>query len=267
MMLDVLEFAERSRVASTVDELNGFFAKLVTGWGFTSFTAIQVSKRPDKLSRPLERMFGSGITDWGEHYKATGHVRHDPMIPALMASSVGLWWSEGERAAHYRRQRLVFDEARDFGWNHGLAIPVRLADGSVWSCALASDQMDEREEIRFAATSVAGIFVSQGAILQAGEQRPLNNGHLLTRRQRDVVLWLGRGLKAGEIGDVLGTSERTVSHHIEAAKARLGTRTQAGLVAEALLGGEILLGEIGQSAPNPPLVGVDWDNPPIRSGT
>lgn len=246
-MHEVLEFAERSRLASTVGELNLAFSKLATGWGFTSFTAIQISERSNRLRRPLERSFGIGIGTWGVHYRESGHLRHDPLIGKLMTGNTGFWWSEGEREASEKRQKVIFDEARDYGWKHGLAIPVRLADGSLWSCALASDQLDEREEVRLAASAVAGLFINHGAILLAAEERTLSNDHVLTPRQRDVVRWLARGLNAGEVGEVLGTSERTVSHHIEAAKTRLGAKTQAGLVMEAVLAGEVQLSEISSS--------------------
>jgi DNA-binding CsgD family transcriptional regulator len=55
---------------------------------------------------------------------------------------------------------------------------------------------------------------------------------MITKREKEVVEWLIRGLILKEIADKLGISKRTVVAHIINARARIGARTTAQLVAK-----------------------------------
>lgn len=240
----VRSFSVAARSAETVGQLNAAFHELAHGWGFDAFAAIQVSSRQQDLRQPIARSFGRPKPNWIDQYRAAGHVRHDPTIPLVMQSIEPYWWGDVEARSRTREERLVFDEAREFGMHHGLGVPVRLADGSVWSCVMAARHVERSEEVTIAAVTAASLYVGRGAVLQSREIQAIRMSYLLTPRQREVVTWLARGLSTDEIGEVLRTSGKTVSNHVEASKRRLGVRTQAGLVAEALLRGEILLEDV-----------------------
>jgi DNA-binding CsgD family transcriptional regulator len=53
----------------------------------------------------------------------------------------------------------------------------------------------------------------------------------LTDRQSEVVSYVARGFSAAEIGIALSVSEHTVRDHLKNARATLGARTRAHLVA------------------------------------
>jgi DNA-binding CsgD family transcriptional regulator len=55
----------------------------------------------------------------------------------------------------------------------------------------------------------------------------------LSKREAKVLLWISQGKRNGEIGVILGTSERTVGKHVEGILRKLGveTRTAAATVA------------------------------------
>ncbi|MEV0068886.1 MULTISPECIES: response regulator transcription factor [unclassified Amycolatopsis] len=61
---------------------------------------------------------------------------------------------------------------------------------------------------------------------------------LFTPRERDVLALLGRGLSNRDIAAELGLAERTVKVHVGnlLAKLQVGSRTQAALAAERVLG-------------------------------
>jgi DNA-binding CsgD family transcriptional regulator len=61
----------------------------------------------------------------------------------------------------------------------------------------------------------------------------------LTKRQRQVLRMLARGMKTNEISEVLGISTKTTRNHIEHINKRLGVYTRAGAVAFALRAGII----------------------------
>lgn len=237
MWESVRDFSVKARDLRSVAELNNAFGRLAERWGFDTFAAVQVSTRSQDLRQPIARSLGKPRLDWIEHYRTAGHVYHDPGVRRVMVSTDPYWWSDAEAEATSARERLVFDEAREFGMKHGLAVPVRLADGSVWSCVLAAEHVERSEELTLAATTVAHLFVGRGVVLQAREARQIDMAYKLTARQREVLIWLARGLTADEIGEVLGLSGKTVSNHLDDCKRRLSARTQAGVLAEALLRG------------------------------
>jgi DNA-binding CsgD family transcriptional regulator len=55
---------------------------------------------------------------------------------------------------------------------------------------------------------------------------------MITKREKEVVEWLIRGLIIKEIAVKLGVTERTVKAHIINARTRIGARTTAQLVAK-----------------------------------
>jgi DNA-binding response OmpR family regulator len=62
----------------------------------------------------------------------------------------------------------------------------------------------------------------------------------LTAREAEVLFWVVKGKTSKDIGDILGTSPRTVNKHLEHVFEKLGveTRTAAANVAMARIGGQ-----------------------------
>jgi DNA-binding CsgD family transcriptional regulator len=241
MWASVREFTDRAAKTHSVGELNHAFGSMVADWGFDNFVAIQVSSRLDNVRAPLTKSFGRPPTPWLNRYREAGHIRRDAGIARIMTSAEPFWWSEVQAGPLSRDQLQVFGEAAEFGLSRGLVVPIRQPDGSVWSCLLTSDDVDEIEDLKFAAVVAANYYVGRGALLQTKEDRRIDLAYRLTKRQREVVTWLACGLTSDEIGEVLGTSGRTVAHQLDDAKRRLNARTLASLVAEAITNGEISL--------------------------
>jgi len=61
----------------------------------------------------------------------------------------------------------------------------------------------------------------------------------LTRREREVLTWVGRGKTSSEIATILGLSDRTVNFHCERAMKRLGVANRTQAVAKAMAEGLI----------------------------
>jgi DNA-binding NarL/FixJ family response regulator len=80
--------------------------------------------------------------------------------------------------------------------------------------------------------AVAGIVARQLRGVQADTPVGLDE-HNLTRRERDVLALVARGLPNRAIGDQLGITERTARTHVSNILAKLGltSRTQAALFA------------------------------------
>jgi len=57
---------------------------------------------------------------------------------------------------------------------------------------------------------------------------------ILTPREREVLLWAAKGKTGWEIGQILRLSERTVTYHVENARAKLGASSRAHAVVKAV---------------------------------
>jgi DNA-binding CsgD family transcriptional regulator len=68
---------------------------------------------------------------------------------------------------------------------------------------------------------------------------PPGEAAALSDRQREIVHLVALGLSGPEIADELQIGEETVRTHVRAAKARLGARSRAHLVAKALAEGHV----------------------------
>jgi DNA-binding CsgD family transcriptional regulator len=81
-------------------------------------------------------------------------------------------------------------------------------------------------------------FATQQEALAAGRSAQ-RNGALLTRREREVLQLLARGLNAPQIGATLFVSPATVRTHVQNAMTRLGASTRIHAVTIAIERGEI----------------------------
>ncbi|MDY0976560.1 response regulator transcription factor [Massilia sp. CFBP9012] len=59
-------------------------------------------------------------------------------------------------------------------------------------------------------------------------------GFALTRREAEVLHWVSKGKTNRDIGDILGTSPRTVNKHLEHVFAKLGVETRTAAASQAL---------------------------------
>ena len=77
------------------------------------------------------------------------------------------------------------------------------------------------------------------AVGRKAESTP--NANTLTRRERDVVLWLARGHSYEMIGDVLGVGTETIKSHMKNILGKLGMKTRSEAVACCLRAGLVLV--------------------------
>jgi diguanylate cyclase (GGDEF)-like protein len=81
-----------------------------------------------------------------------------------------------------------------------------------------------------------------------GERRanPRVDQHPLTKREREVLDHVARGLLTGEIASLLVLSPETIKSHVRNAMLKLGAQTRAHAVSVALESGQIMLPAFGE---------------------
>jgi DNA-binding CsgD family transcriptional regulator len=66
----------------------------------------------------------------------------------------------------------------------------------------------------------------------------------LTDRQRDCLLWVGRGKTDWEISRILNISQETVDRHLKNARERYGVSKRTSVVIRALFDGTLSFSDV-----------------------
>lgn len=136
------------------------------------------------------------------------------------------------------REAEVIARAGDFGFRSGVAIPV-LVDrpGHIVGWNLGSTGGVEATVERM---SDLGAFLPSFAnLVQQRLEKVATSPSPLSPREREVLLWLGRGDRTDQIAHRLGLKPVTVSMHLRGSRQKLGARTREQALAIAVARGWI----------------------------
>lgn len=203
----------------------------IRNYGFEKFI---ISGLPDRGVDVRPFVLISGWDDeWYRRYTSLGYVHLDPVARNCFATTLPFDWS----SAPYDREgdlpaSRVMDEARDFGMDEGLCVPVHLEGGmqGVVSLVGRTNELTEKERLE----------LHMLALYAHGRVRFLNTmgtdtrRRAVTPREAEVLKWVAVGKTASEIADITGLSARTVNQHCENAQRRMGTNNRLHTVVEAI---------------------------------
>lgn len=176
--------------------------------------------------------------EWTEHYRGRDYVRVDPVTLEGMSSQVPFHWRAALALPQYgAAAQRVFDEASEFGLRDGFTVPIH-GPGGICIMSMAVDDprlfspgaVVERNVLHLMALY---FHMACDRALAAPGIQPAPH---LTPREREVLLWAARGKTGWEIAQILHLAARTVTYHMENARAKLGaaSRAQAVVVASTL---------------------------------
>ncbi len=167
---------------------------------------------------------------------STARAALDAAGRALLAVSLDgrVQWSTPKAQAFMTTATTSLGDAQQ------LAVPL-----VVWLQALANGGQESRprswpeNEPRFLVTSLG--TVGNGQVLlaveatdEADHRRRLGEKFHLTERESEVLYWVARGKSSRDVGDILGSSPRTVDKHIERILVKLGVENRAAAAAVAM---------------------------------
>lgn len=220
------------RQAASLADLDAAVAPVLADLGFPHFAAGRFF-RPDR-SEHAGLLHGKLPREWVGRYVARKYGRRSSIARELLKRSSVYSWSGAIARADDPEGARIWKEARDFGLNDGLYVPMRGADGSYQAIVLAGPRPQVRDPfVRIVAEVAAGYYGAEGRRLMAGTRpaRPL-----LSPRQRDCLLWVREGKSSPAIASILGLAPSTVDEHVAEACRKLGVRTrvQAAVTASGL---------------------------------
>lgn len=200
-------------------------------YGFDHFI---ISGLPEPGVRVEDLVLLSGWkTQWYDRYASGGYIHLDPVARHCFATSMPFDWSAAPYDAEFDLQaRRIMQEARDFGMDDGLCIPVHLEAGALGAVSLVGQtghlSASDRMELHMFA------LYAHGRLSFIANQSKRAPRRAITPREAEMLKWVAMGKTASEIADITGLSTRTVNQHCENAQRRMGTSNRMQTVVEAL---------------------------------
>ena len=184
--------------------------------------------------------------DWVRYFDSCGLGLRDPVHRASQVTGTGFsWTSLADYIALDRDDRDVLERARRAGIGEGYTVPVHVPGEYSGSCSFAMEPGARISDDQACHALLLGLFAFETARrLHAGRCSRSRHAVMLTPKQRQCVIWLGRGKSEWEVAKILGLSPGTVNEHLKRARERCGVTKSSQLIVYALLSGSISYDEL-----------------------
>ena len=241
MASGVAAFIERLAAADDVGAIHDLVDSELRSRGFDQF-AYLILQPPEG---PLEPLYiGSYPQDWSTHYLDRDYVNIDPVMSAATGTIAPFAWSDlYDLQPGDSRQRLMLDEAGDFGLRNGMTIPVH-GPARAFATFNISANVSPAESAALWKLHKYALHIialhSHEEIIKAAYAEARRKPVRLAPRERECLLWTSRGKTAWEISVILGLSQDTVLHYLRSANAKLGVNNKTHAVVKAIITGLIV---------------------------
>ncbi|OSI73185.1 LuxR family transcriptional regulator [Bradyrhizobium canariense] len=173
-------------------------------------------------------------SSWTALYFRRGYESIDPVVRQAIQQSEPFRWGLGfDPEFRPDAERELFEDAAAFGIRCGFTFPIH-DNGAVAALTFATDAprpVFERSLDKYVQSLrlISMIFHTHARRFWTSDR--VVGGVVLSPRELECLGWSSRGKSAGEIGIILGISERTASFHLDNARAKLGVRSLRQAVA------------------------------------
>jgi LuxR family quorum-sensing system transcriptional regulator SolR len=188
------------------------------------------------LSNPKTFMFNNYPLAWQQRYAQENYLAIDPTVVHGLKSVMPILWSD----AVFQAAPAFWNDARDHGLQVGWAQSSYDAKHVVGMLTLArSSEEISASELRKNSMRMSWLAQTahEGMSRLVAAQTPEPMQIQLTPREAEILRWTADGKTAGEVGDILAISERTVNFHVNNALLKLGAVNKtSGVIKAVLLG-------------------------------
>ncbi|MBA3898044.1 MAG: LuxR family transcriptional regulator [Sphingomonadaceae bacterium] len=237
------EFVRQVTAASSAADLSAALRAISSDMGFEYFAlshhvdmaragndAIRLHNYPDK---------------WADYYDSNALGVSDPVHRASHVTNVGFVWSDMQALiALTPDDRRVLALGSEQGIGDGFTVPANVPGESRGSCSFANVADVAMDEDMLPLAQLVGMFAFECARRLWVVRPPDFSPPRLTDRQRDCLLWAGRGKSDWEISRILGISEDTVDRHLKNARERYGVPKRTMVVVRALFDGTLSFSDV-----------------------
>lgn len=245
ILAPMLEAAEAGQ------DLGGPLAEIVRSLGFTSFLyGLSTAARPGRDS--LIYFYATSPREWSSLYEERAYIEVDPRIQnALDNSGPTPWDTETAvaRAPVRQRERVMrflddasrYDIRSGVSWglrnpeNNGILLAFNTPDRAFGPARLRSLEANIGDILTFG-TYFHEFFMRN--FVEVGIPSRLR-GAVLTDREVSMLAHVARGLTAEDIAHKFDITVRTVRHHVDSARTKMGALNREEAVAIAAKAGLI----------------------------
>jgi LuxR family quorum-sensing system transcriptional regulator CciR len=253
-------FIEASNMSTSADEVFDLLCQATSplGYervGFFMLTA-EVSPGPALLEEGSAPIVVSNYPD--DFLRVYANERRhevDPLLAMARDNLTPLIWEDVVgRMELSEHQKLLCRERLDAGLHDEVSCPVHGPSGQAFAVRFARGQPGACDRAHLSALQVLAIHFYYAFTRHppkptetAGEPMGLADAAqvempktcLLSRRERECMLWTARGKSASSISIILGLSENTINFYVKNAMKKLGTTNRVVAVVLAVRSGLI----------------------------
>jgi DNA-binding CsgD family transcriptional regulator len=230
------EFIEANSGPTTPDRLFSALMRFFSDFGAECASYHITVAHLRRLNLGEGFVFNRFPADWTQHYVAKGYFTDDPIIGLAMRHSEPFhWYDVGKLVELTNAQRAYLEDLRRFGFVDGFAFPIFAEKGTVAYIGAGSRIAPMRcDEADVLTMQYVCHYVHKRYVELCGV--PGDEPSRLTRRERDVLIWLVRGKSNSAIAGILGVSENTIDTLVRRCYRKLGVsdRISAALKAVGL---------------------------------
>lgn len=232
---------EELSAASSSEEIYNVLDRRLAQLGFERF-AYHVLISSEGARQPM--YLGTYPEEWARHYIANDYVNLDPVMPQATRGILPFSWADLYKSLSQKSgQRRVIDEAGDFGLPNGITVPVHGPGKGVATLNVAAQispkEFNELWQRHRHDLHLVAMYCHEAIIRHTHERKGESQPHLAPR-ERECLLWTGRGKTAWEISTILNISQETVVHYLKSASSKLGVHNKTHAVVKAILMGLIV---------------------------
>ncbi|MBF0327084.1 MAG: LuxR family transcriptional regulator [Alphaproteobacteria bacterium] len=229
------DYIEATNQAKSQDDVFALFQSAAAALGYDRMMYRALRNHPDTTLPCVAKTYPE---EWIAHYVAKGYVDTDPVGVRMLVSGLPfLWWEAVQKGN--RHAGTILNEAEEFGLKDGAAVPIHGPNGECVGIGFASTTggIDGRSSLSKLQLMAVQFHTAYSALAQP---RQLTAIHL-TPREREILLWCGRGKSSWAIGEILHIAENSVEWHLKNIFRKLSVDSRVTAVVKALHLGLIFL--------------------------
>lgn len=240
-MSKVQEFRERIKAAGSVTAVQRALEETFEDLGFQQLSYV-VLRSPHGLQRP--KVLTTFPDEWRSRYVDLNYSAFDAVYPAASAFMFPLRWDEIYRDRRTsRRQKTIFDEAKEFGVKTGVTVPIHGPAGGLASLSVSGDlgsrNFEQVWDHYYDDLTLIAAHAHQEILRHYSDQEGIEPIRL-TDRERECLAWTARGKTAWEISKLIGISESTVLFHLNGTMRKLKVFSKHHAVVKAIMLGLVV---------------------------
>jgi LuxR family quorum sensing-dependent transcriptional regulator len=226
------EFIDKSLKAETPDLLFKELVKVADSNGYDKVIFSVTNDGDLPKDKNKLGIFFNYPEDWQKYYSEKSYHLIDPVLKYAAVQSGSFRWSDlEENLPLSSRQRRFFREGEEAGLRNGIGVPLRGPKGQLSGIALASSQKkDACSQNLDLMTAYCNQFYIAYKRFYANENIKNTKILELTKKENQILHWLGQGKTDDEVALIEKMSKHTVNSHVRSIFFKLGVNNRISAV-------------------------------------